>query len=96
MKFHDAANIEKCNMSRKITDLKEEDPLYVRATNPVTGERVYYVGGYPAKNRYDFTNELKTDDEFYDAIDEKMKAASTPDSIQRDSKCWFLHHYLRL
>lgn len=71
MKFHDAANIEKCNMSRKITDLKEEDPLYVRATNPVTGERVYYVGGYPAKNRYDFTNEFKTDDEFYDAIDEK-------------------------
>ena len=71
MKFHDAANIEKCNMSRKITDLKEEDPLYVRATNPVTRERVYYVGGYPAKNRFDFTNELKTDDEFYDAIDEK-------------------------
>lgn len=70
MKFHDAANIERCNMSRKITDLKEEDPLYVRATTP-TGERVYYVGGYPAKNRYDFTNELKIDDEFYDAIDEK-------------------------
>lgn len=70
MKFHDAANIERCNMSRKITDLKEEDPLYVRATTP-TGERVYYVGGYPAKNRYDFTNELKIDDEFYDAINEK-------------------------
>ena len=70
MKFHDAANIERCNMSRKITDLKEEDPLYVRATTP-TGERVYYVGGYPAKNRYDFTNELKIDDQFYDAIDEK-------------------------
>lgn len=72
MKFHDAANIEKCNMSRKITDLKEEDPLYVRATTP-TGERVYYVGGYPAKNRYDFTNELKIDDEFYDAIDGKIE-----------------------
>lgn len=72
MKFHDAANIERCNMSRKITDLKEEDPLYVRATTP-TGERVYYVGGYPAKNRYDFTNELKIDDEFYDAIDGKIE-----------------------
>ena len=68
MKFHDAANIEKCNTNRKIEVAvkKDDNPLYVRAKNPVTKEEVNFIGGYPAKDRYEFTDELRIDDEFYD------------------------------